>query len=79
MITASLAPQTTQGWNPKLTLRHFFEQNQEHQKWHFSQAETRMSTPSHHQPPADNYSTPNYKNNKVKPFVSPRTGLGRFD
>ena len=29
MITASLAPQTTHGWNPELTLRPFFEQSQE--------------------------------------------------
>ena len=71
MITAPLAPQITQGWNPELTLRPFFEQNHEHQRWDSSQAEIRISTPSHHQPPADNYSTPNYKNNKIKPSVSP--------
>ena len=75
MITAPLAPQTTQGWNPELTLRPFFEQNQKHQRWDFSWAETRISTPSHHQPPIDNYSSPNYKNNKIKPSVSPRIGF----
>ena len=51
---------------PELTLRPSFKQNQK--RWDFSQAETRISTPSHHQPPADNYSTPNYKNTKIKTF-----------
>ena len=76
MITASFAPQTTQGWNPELTLRPFFEQNQKHQRWDFSQAEAdRISTPSYHQPPANNSGPPNYKNNKIKPSVSPRIGF----
>ena len=76
MITASFAPHTTQWWNPELTLCPFFEQNQKHQRWDFSQAETGwISTPSYHQPPADNYSHPSYKNNKIKPSVSPRIGF----
>ena len=75
MITASLAQQATQVWNPELTLRLFCEQNQKHQRWDFKgEAERRISTPSHHQPPADIYSTPNYKNNKIKP-ASPRIGF----